>query len=158
MPEPVSISDDLNDVIRLLIAHDVDYLIVGSYVLALYVVPRATKDIDFFVRKSTENVGRLASALKEIGITIPEPSQVEFVNLDDGMMTIGMSPNRVDFLNHIKGIEFDSAWEKRVKAQIGTQRAWFISREDYIASKRAAGRTSDLQDLALIEKYEGKKP
>lgn len=47
----------------------------------------------------------------------------------------------VDILSRIKGVEFTSAWERRVVPEIEDGlSAPFISRDDLLAAKLAAGR------------------
>ena len=53
----------------------------------------------------------------------------------------------------IDGVDFDAAWEKRVEGIIDTQTGlvgFFISKDDLIASKIAAGRLRDLADAEEI--------
>ena len=39
-------------------AHSVKYLIVGGYAVTYYAQPRATKDLDLFIRPDVENAKR----------------------------------------------------------------------------------------------------
>jgi len=53
----------------------------------------------------------------------------------------------VDIMPRISGVEFAEAWERRVDVAIDeTLTAPFISREDLLAAKIAAGREQDLAD------------
>jgi hypothetical protein len=59
----------------------------------------------------------------------------------------------VDILPEIAGVDFDRAWQRRVEAIIDPQSglsAFFISKEDLIAAKLAAGRPQDLADVAAL--------
>ncbi len=62
--------DDLRDLLSILKSHKVDYLIIGAHALAFHGHPRATKDVDVWVRRDHENAKRLASALQEFGAEI----------------------------------------------------------------------------------------
>ena len=65
-------------------------------------------------------------------------------------MRFGREPVAVDILPGIDGVEFDAAWERRVEGVIDASsglKAFFISKEDLIASKIAAGRLRDLADV-----------
>jgi hypothetical protein len=58
-------------------------------------------------------------------------------------------------LPDIPGIDFDTAWERRVEQVIDAStglKANFISAKDLIASKLAASRPQDLADAAAIKK------
>ena len=68
----------------------------------------------------------------------------------DSFIRLGREPVAVDILPHISGVDFDSAWERRVERVIDSgsgRTAIFISREDLIAAKLSAGRTRDLADV-----------
>ena len=57
----------------------------------------------------------------------------------------------VDILSRIGGVEFESAWQRRVNVQIDdTLTVSFISRDDLLASKISAGRAQDLVDVAAL--------
>lgn len=46
--------------------HDVDYVLVGGLALGVHGLVRATRDIDLFVRPTSENVERLRAALRSV--------------------------------------------------------------------------------------------
>jgi len=58
---------DFVEILSSLIAARADFLVVGAYALAVYGVPRATGDLDIWVRASKDNAGRVLAALKEFG-------------------------------------------------------------------------------------------
>jgi hypothetical protein len=61
----------------------------------------------------------------------------------------------VDILPEITGVDFDRAWRRRVMETIdaGTGlAAAFISADDLIAAKTAAGRAQDLADVEALRK------
>ena len=64
---------------------------------------------------------------------------------------MGNPPLRVDIMMSIPGIDFESAWERRTLFRLDSLSVPFISREDLIRSKRAAGRPQDLNDLSLLK-------
>jgi len=49
------------------------------------------------------------------------------------------------------GIEFNEVWENRETMDYQGQIFYVLSKEDLIASKRAAGRAVDLEDVRLLE-------
>jgi hypothetical protein len=68
---------------------------------------------------------------------------------------MGAPPMMVDILPEISGIEFDAAWRRRVEAPVdadGGVIAPFISADDLLVAKLAAGRKQDLADVAAILK------
>ncbi len=65
---------------------------------------------------------------------------------------IGIDPVRVDLLQSIDGVEFESAWQRRVESTITTDAipVHFISLEDLIANKLASSRVRDLADVEAL--------
>ena len=48
-------------------------------------------------------------------------------------------------------LPFEKAWERRETMEYHNQKFWVASRQDIIASKRAAGRPKDLEDVRILE-------
>jgi hypothetical protein len=66
---------------------------------------------------------------------------------------MGIPPLMVDILPEISGVDFDAAWSRRVEAPVDADSgviAPFISADDLLAAKLAAGRSQDLADVAAI--------
>lgn len=150
MPSSLPINEDLKKLVATLNSHEVEFLIAGAHALAFYGQPRFTEDIDFFINKTKENVQRLADALQETGITLDETGQLAFQLDPRGMIVIGREPNRADLLNFLSGLTFQNAWENRKNGLIAEQPVFYLSLEDYIKTKQAAGRPKDIADLALL--------
>ena len=56
------LTDDFNAFLKLLSEHHVEYLVVGGYAVGLHGYPRATVDLDVWVRSSIENGQRIVDA------------------------------------------------------------------------------------------------
>jgi hypothetical protein len=50
----------------------------------------------------------------------------------------------------IDGVKFEDAWSHRVESKIGDVPVLFISKEDLIAAKTAAGRPQDILDVQTL--------
>ena len=48
------LNSDYRDMLSLLVKHDVEFMLIGAYALAVHGVPRSTGDINFFVEWSWE--------------------------------------------------------------------------------------------------------
>ena len=76
---------------------------------------------------------------------------------DNTIYQFGASPYRIDVLQAIEAVDFDSAWQRRVLYEVvpdeGGERepAFFISVEDLITNKLAVGRHRDLADVEAIQ-------
>lgn len=143
---------EYKDLLSAFDARGVKYLIVGGYAVSFHAQPRATKDIDLFVKADMENATAIYAALSEFGAPL-EGIRPEDLADRSGFVRFGREPWGVDILPDIPGIDFDQAWEKRVAVVIDADSgltAFFISRDDLIASKLASGRSRDLADVEDI--------
>jgi hypothetical protein len=125
---------------------------VGGFAVIYHSQPRFTKDMDLFIKPDLENAKATYAALAEFGAPLQGIRAEDFTDRES-FFRFGREPAGFDILPSIPGIEFDSAWEKRVEAVIDTAtgvRANFISAEDLIASKLASGRARDLADVEAI--------
>jgi len=142
----LTIHRDFKELIELFLSHQVEFMVVGGYALAAHGRPRYTGDIDFFVRKSPENAGRIVIALHEFFGDLPEIREENFLD-DNRMSQFGCEPLRVDILVHITGVDFDHAYPNRALIPNSGILIPFISLGDLRANKLAAGRHKDLADL-----------
>ena len=143
---------DYKDLLSAFHAHGVKYLIVGGYAVIFHAQPRATKDIDLFIKADPTNAQATYAALAEFGAPLPNIRPEDFADRGS-FFRFGYDPRGVDILPHIPGVDFDAAWERRVEGVIDTKsglKAFFISKDDLIAAKLASGRTRDLADVEDI--------
>jgi len=66
-------------------------------------------------------------------------------------ITIFRDRLRIDVQTSTPGLVFEQAWQRRVAMSYRDQTFLVVSRADLIASKRAAGRKVDLEDVRLLE-------
>ena len=128
-----------------------EYLVVGAHALAAHGRPRATGDLDVWVRPTPENARRVWSALETFGAPLTEVSVQDFSSADI-VFQIGVAPNRIDIMTSVSGLGFDEAWEGRITAKVSGVVVPIIGREALMRNKRAAGRPRDLADLADLER------
>lgn len=126
------------------------FMVVGAHAVAVYATPRATGDLDIWVRPTSENARRVWSALVAFGAPLADLKQDDLV-VEDLVYQIGVAPNRIDILPGIAGVAFDEAWPDRTLTEVGGISVPIIGREALIRSKRAAGRPRDLADVAELE-------
>lgn len=127
-------------------------MIVGAHALAVHAVPRATGDLDIWIRCSADNARQTWMALLEFG------APVEALGLRETDLThlgavfqLGIPPRRIDILTQISGVDFERAWPSRVVQHVEGLDLPFLGREDFAENKRASGRPKDLADLALLD-------
>jgi len=144
------LNSDYKEMLQCLSGENVKFLLVGAYAVAAYGYPRATKDIDIFVRASPENASSLMRALARFGASLTGVSEADFCT-EGVVFQIGNSPRRIDILTRISGVEFQHAYARRSIVSLEGVEVPIISVEDLIANKRATGRTQDLADVERLE-------
>ena len=146
------LTQDMKELIRMLNEQGVEYLLVGGYAFGVHAQPRATKDLDLFIRADARNSNAVFKALCKYGAPIHGLTAKDFRDAKTGLQ-IGMPPNRIDILQQISGVTFDEAWKDHINAMIeGDTPTYVISRENLIKNKLAAGREQDLLDVKQIQK------
>ena len=141
----MNIQQDFKELLGLLEDNSVKYLIVGGYAVAFHGFPRLTKDIDFFFDNSKENVKKICDCLVSFGF--PETDLQEDAFLASGnIITFGIEPVRVDFINEISGVDFEEAWKNRVRGNYGEVLVNFIGRVELIKNKTSTDRPKDRLD------------
>ncbi len=144
------LNPDFSDMLSAFTAESVEFLVVGAYALAAHGIPRATGDLDFWVRPSPENAQRVLRALAAFGAPAGDVT-VQDLTTPDLVFQIGLEPNRIDILTSIDGVHFDEAYQTRLTARIGSLEVPVLGREALIRNKRAVGRPKDLADIAQLE-------
>ncbi|NRF67394.1 hypothetical protein HLB44_10395 [Aquincola sp. S2] len=85
---------DFKEFAELLNAEGVEYLVVGGYALAAHGHPRYTGDIDFWVRPTADNIGRLLRALQLFGFGSLGLGPADFG--PETAVQLGQPPRRID--------------------------------------------------------------
>ncbi len=145
----MEIPKDFKELLELLNAKKVEYLIVGGYALAFHGAPRFTGDIDLLVKPDLQNAKRILSALEDFGFGSLKLSEVDFTS-PDNVIQLGNPPVRVDIMTSITAIDWEKAQTSKVQGNYGNTTAYFISKEDFITNKRALGRKKDLADIEAL--------
>jgi len=140
---------DFVEMLSALSAAGAEYLIVGAHALAAHGLPRATGDLDIWVRPEPDNAARVIAALRSFGAPLFDLSEADLTR-PDTVFQIGVVPSRIDILTAISGVAFNDAWPRRLIIAIEGQALPFLSREDLERNKRASGRPKDLADLAAL--------
>ncbi len=144
------LNPDYKDMLRALSDANIDFLLVGAYAVAADGHPRATGDLDLWVRPDSETAPRVYRVLAEFGAPLHD------LTIDDlaspGMVfQIGVEPSRIDILTAISGVAFDDAWGNRMSIEIDNIKFNVIGRSDLIVNKRACGRPKDIADAETLD-------
>ena len=143
--------DDFRDLLRELVGASVQFLVVGAHALSVHGVPRATADLDVWLRPDAENAARVMAALGKFGAPTRELGIVveDFIR-PDVVAQLGVPPYRIDLMTSVSGVDFDAAWSDRVEGEVEGVRVPIIGRQSFVRNKRTTGRTKDAADLESL--------
>ena len=140
-----------------LATHRVEFVIIGGFALAAHGYVRATKDIDIVPDPVPANLGRLASALRELEAEVDvgdmSPDELGLAPDEAGLGAGGnwvlrTRHGRLDVMQQVPGIR--SYAELRAGA-IEVGGALYAGYEHLVAMKVASGREEDLRDIGALE-------
>jgi hypothetical protein len=132
-------------------SHNVRYLLIGGYAVSLHAQPRATKDLDLWVSPDPANAQAVFAALAAFGAPLAGMTVEDFMD-PSSFFHMGTPPLAVDILLTIQGVDFETAWKRRVEMDVDVDglRAPVISSADLVAAKVAAARPQDLADAEAL--------
>jgi hypothetical protein len=144
------LNKDYNEMLQLLKANEVRFLVVGAYALGAYGYPRATGDIDIWVLAEQDNSKKLYKTLKHFGAPLAQIDESTFTQ-QGIIFQIGVAPRRIDIITRIDGVEFSAAWQNRQMIDIDDTPIPFISKQDLIKNKLSTGREKDRLDAQQLQ-------
>lgn len=140
---------DFKEFVERFTANEVRFLIVGGYAVAAHGLPRYTGDFDAWIWVSPDNATRVLRALNEFGFGSLGLTEADF-NQENQVVQLGFPPHRIDILTSIDGVDFESAWRRRMTIELDGGPLSFIGLEDLLTNKRAVGRPQDLADVERL--------
>ena len=144
--EPIEFPQDFSEFLKLLNDHNVEYLLVGGFAVAIYGYPRATADMDVWVARNHLNAERIVSCLREFGFDTPSLN-VELFQDPERIVRMGEAPLRIEILTDIDGVQFDECLLRAQIQDVDGLMIPVIALDDLKANKLASGRPKDLDDL-----------
>jgi len=142
----VNLPPDFREFLKLLNAHQVEYLLIGGYAVAYHGYPRATADMDIWIAIHPHNAQRIVAALKEFGFDLPELTPELFLK-EGQIIRMGVPPVRIEIATTISGVDFAECYTARVVDVLDEDEVNLINLAHLKANKKAAGRYKDLNDL-----------
>ncbi len=146
------LNENFKDILSMLSEAGAEYLLVGGYALAAHGCPRATGDIDIWVRPSQDNAARVWETLQRFQAPLAKVSQADF-HTPDVVYQMGMPPQRIDLLTSISGVDFDEAWTDKLVVEIDGLSIPVIGLKHLYVNKIASGRERDLLDAKIIREH-----
>lgn len=145
------LNEDYKEMLESLLGEKVKFILVGAYALAAHGFPRATGDMDIWVKPHDENSKKVYKALAKFGAPISEIREDEF-SQPGLIFQIGVVPRRIDIITKISGVEFDEADADKIVVNIEELKIPVLSIDLLIKNKMATGREKDLLDAKLLKK------
>lgn len=150
----MDLAPDYDEFIASLIAHGVEFVVVGAYALAFHGAPRFTGDFDVLVRPARDNAVRLLDAVRAFGFPVTDLTP-EAITDGRRMLQMGVQPVQIHVMSAISGVSFDEAWRDRMIGTVGGRDVPFLGRDTFLRNKRAAGRPKDLADIDALTAGKG---
>ena len=149
------------ELFRVLLDHEVDFLVIGGVAVAAHGYLRGTKDVDIIPNPSYDNLERLTAALtaleasQDTGDFRAEemPLQLDLLGLEQGgNWFLSTRYGRLDLMQSVDGAR---SYEQLRRAAILKGGIAYVGLDDLIAMKHAAGRDLDHVDIRALEEARG---
>ncbi len=145
------LNEDYKEMLQSLLDQKVEFIVVGAYALAAHGFPRATGDMDIWIKPNEKNSKKVYKALAQFGAPINEIREDEF-SQPGLIFQIGVVPRRIDIITKIDAVEFDEADSDKIFVDIDDLKIPVLSIDKLIKNKLATGREKDLLDAKLLKK------
>lgn len=146
------------ELLKSLIKHQVNFLLIGGYAVIYYGYKRTTGDMDLWFEPNNENKLKIIEVLKEFDFDkegINHISQLDFTK--HLAFHFWEEPERVDCLTRISNVDFDDAFKQKTIADIEGISVPIIQYKHLIMSKMSTDRLKDKADIEELQKIEAAK-
>ena len=148
----------LVDIAKHLLAHDVEFIVIGGMAAVLFGSPIPTFDVDLCYRRTADNLARLAKALSEIHPTLRDaPPDLPF-RMDAESLALGSNFTfqtdfgPLDLLGWVEPIGmYEGLLPKSISMSLGDIKVQVIGLDDLIRIKRHLSRPKDQGMLHQLE-------
>jgi predicted nucleotidyltransferase len=157
---------DAQEILRVLAAYRVDFVVIGGIAVQAHGYIRWTKDLDVIVKPTALNFSRLSEALQELQaelrgsgtLKLTDPRQLRRAPLIPVMTTAG--PLDVVSVQHVAGAprSYDGLRQAALVVELSGSEVAVAGLSDLIRMKRAAGREHDLADIEALTRRADDRP
>lgn len=148
----------LDDVVRLLNANDVEFIVIGGWAAALHGSSRSTVDVDVVYSRTSDNIRRLAAALESHhpylrGAPPGLPFRWDERTIQSGLnFTLTTDLGDLDFLGEVAGGgTYQQLFPSTQEVTVAGLTCRCVTLDRLIQLKRAAGRPKDLEAIAELQ-------
>jgi hypothetical protein len=139
-----------------LIAHQVDFVLIGGIAARLWGSPTVTGDLDICHSKAPQNIGKLVEALHVMEARMRGAEGVDFPMtasflLSSDNFTFTTIYGALDCLAHPAGVDgFGELAQHAEPMDLGSIQILVASLQDIMVMKKASGRRKDLIELEVL--------
>jgi len=135
-------------------AAGIEYLITGSFALAVYATPRMTRDIDVVIDCTSDQAAGLAKAFQADSYASEEAAREAVATGTMFNVIHNATVMKVDFIVRKRDAYTDAQFARRRRVELDGFNAQFISPEDLVLAKllwrRASGSEQQLRDVRSV--------
>ncbi|MEP6794882.1 MAG: nucleotidyltransferase [Saprospiraceae bacterium] len=146
------------EILSLLIKHNVDFLIIGGYAVIFHGYERTTGDIDLWIKPTNENRDKLSKVFLDAGM---EEEDIASLKEHDFTKHTSFSwesePEKMDFITHINLVEYEEANSNKIEYSWEGLILPFVNLRELILSKMNTGRKKDEADVEELQKIQSVK-
>lgn len=154
-PEPPERPLDLQQLFATLARHGVEYVVIGGVAVQVHGHRRTTKDLDVLRAPNAENLARLVLSLVELEAhprdvpgDVPTWEQLAAAAVVPPLTTVH---GELHILNRVPGAAaYEEVRRRALVLDLAGLPIAVVGLDDLIAMKRASGRPSDREDLAVL--------
>ncbi|MEN6488672.1 MAG: hypothetical protein ABFD66_07285 [Smithella sp.] len=111
------LNKDYKEMLQFLLEEQVDFILVGAYALGAHGYPRATGDIDIWIRADENNSAKVYKALQRFGAPMEQIKTSDFAR--EGIIyQIGVAPRRIDIITQITGVTYDETDADKIIVEV----------------------------------------
>jgi len=140
------ITRDMQEFLRLLNHHEVQFAVCGGHAVAFHGYSRLTMDLDLLILPSAENARRLGLALQDFGFGdagIP----LSVFTQEGAAVSLGVQPNQIDLLTSMSSQPTAEIIRNCVPTSLAGIPVPVTAKADLVRAKRESARPKDLADL-----------
>lgn len=150
--------NNLQNLLKFLIQSPLDFVIVGGFAAVLHGCNQSTRDIDICVSLSTDHLDLIRKSLAPLHPRLRDlpdrPLLSDWKPAENMVSTLHLETDLgvLDIISHIEGVgNYLSVLSHATEINLFDSKAFLISLDDLIKSKKALGRH---RDLAVVEELE----
>lgn len=151
--------DRHQELLKKLLQHKVEFIIIGGYSVIFHGYLRTTGDIDIWLKPDNYNKDKLIQLLEELTFDSNDIHRIRNLDFTKAqLIQIWEEPERVDFLTQINLVKYEDADNLKIIANFEGLRVPFLHLNHLILSKINTGRAKDKADIEELQQIHNKKP